>query len=951
MKFPLKIIAIVLLVIIIIGTIFVTIVGGMAASVIEASPDIDPTTMLTSMSQTSNIYDSDGNLLERVESTEYRTIVTMEEIPDHLSQAFVAIEDERFYSHPGVDIIGIAASVAEQALGGGELRGASTITQQLVRNVYLSNERSLARKITEAYLALVVESQLSKDEIMEAYLNKIYLGQGAYGVQEAALTYFDKDVSDLTIAESALFAGVVKGSTAYQPFTRVSPQEYDVETMELVGQTNILGEDMYLVFNPRSVQRQALVLNKMLELGFISQDQYNEANSVDIATTLSPGQRSFNTMTSYPVDFVQEQTVQILADHYDISNLEAQEMLIYGGLEIYSTIDVDLQEELEDIYDNFVDLVMGYGNPYLISWSRDSNGNVLDSNGNIIFYRRDNLIDENWNIIFPSNNYEVHDNGDLTIKSIALSAHGDNIRIADIYTINSDNNLVTHSLGSIIVPSSQYTIEDGWLRISSEFLNDQPHIFNINEETGALLISSDSFSPDKNGIVQPQSATVVMDQEKGHVKALVGGRDVEGNKILNRASQAQRQPGSAIKPISVYYPALAEGFTAGSIADDVPISVNGNRWPRNAYSGYRGLQTFRMNLDISSNAGTVDALNQLGIDKSLEYLEKLGIIDPDNPENDSIITSKENSRVNDENPSALALGGMTNGLTPLELTGAFAAIANDGTYQEPMVVEKILDAQGNVIVENPGKTNEVTDKATAYIMKDMLTTVVQNGYTARNAKIPGMATAGKTGTTQDEADIWFVGFTPYYTIATWIGADNPQLTLNRGSQVASDFWKTIAVRLHDGLEPISEFERPDNIVERYISFKSGKLGTNSVSGHGHGTNEIFVEGTEPDQYDDSYKSYRVCTASGRLPSRYCPSSSIGYRSSFVRPVEYDPKDHGGYIPPDMGYGSGGPSSYCNVHTREAYNTFQEYLRGPYSGGSSSSSGDTSSDDNDSDDND
>lgn len=925
----LKFIKVTLLTIIIIGVVGAMIVGGMVASVLENSPDVDPTTMISSLTQTSTIYDSQGNLIEKVQNPEYeyRTVVTLDKVPKHLIDAFVSIEDERFYSHPGVDLMGIGGSFADQLRSGGSLRGASTITQQLVRNMYLSPDRSLVRKLNEAYLSLQIEQELSKDQIMEAYLNKIYLGQGAYGVQEASQTYFNKDVQDLSIAEAAVFAGIVKSTTANQPFMRVEPKNYDPDTMYKVGTIDVNGENMFLIYNPKSIDRQKIVLSQMKKLGKISEEEYQTALNQDIKASLNPGEKTFHSMTSYPVDFVQSQAIELLQKHFDISYKDAQKKLFNEGLKIYSTIDQTLQGQLEEMYDNFTEIMIGNPDniraPFLVDWTRDKDENIIDSRGKVVYFKANNLIDENYNVNLPIANYQ-YVNGDLIIKTSLVTANGDYINFPAVYTINSEKNLVTHEIGSIHIPQDQYTYspEEG-LRISKTFLAEHPDLFTVVGDHQALRISSDYYSYQREGIVQPQSATVIMDYRSGEVKALVGGRDVEGNRILNRATESRRQPGSSIKPIAVYYPSLAEGFTAGSIADDVPITVGNSQWPKNAYKGYRGLLTYRMSMNVSSNAGTVDALNKLGIDKSLEYLEKMGIISKENPEHDSVVTAKENPQINDENPSALALGGMTNGLTPLELTAAYGAIANDGTYIKPKIVTKILDNHGNVIIDDTTEKEVISDEKTAYIMKDMLTSVVKEGYTAKPAKLANMATAGKTGTTNEQRDIWFVGFTPYYVMGTWIGNDSPAVLLKSGSLAASEFWHAVGEKIHEGLEPIAEFEQPEGIVQEYISYKSGKLSTRSVVSAGHSTSEIFVDGTQPTEYDDSYKGFTVCSVSGRLATSYCPSTESRY--SFVR-EGYDPDEHGGYIPDDY---RRIPKSYCNIHTEDTYN---EWYYGPYGPG-------------------
>lgn len=925
-----RILKIILLLALIALVFFSMLIGAMVGSVLKEAPEIDPSTIISSMSQTSTIYDDKGELLEKVQTTEYRTVVTLDKIPKNLQDAFVSIEDERFYSHPGVDIIGILASVRDNLTSSRGIRGASTITQQLVRNMYLSNERTLKRKLIEAYLALQVEGDLNKDQILEAFLNKIYLGQGAYGVQEAAQTYFSKNVDELTLAESALFAGIVKSISSYQPYMRILPGDYNPDKMELLGQAEILGQNMYLIYNPESVERQKIVLAQMKKLNKIDEEEYEKALKQDILATLKPGQKVYHNMTNYFVDFVQTEATELLAEHYKISYEDAQKKLFNDGLQIYSTIDVNLQNNLEYMYDHFTEIMSGGGNvqaPFLLDWSRDGNENIVDASGKIVYYKLTNMLSAEHEVVLPQTSYEVLDDG-LLLKSKIFNAYNDAIDIADVYSINEENNLVVHDIGPIVIPKNQYSKnESGQIKISKAFLDENKDFYSINEN-GALILNNMYYSFQKEGIVQPQSATVIMDYRKGEVKALVGGRDVKGTMILNRATSSRRQPGSAIKPISVYLPALASGKTAGSTADDVPITVGGKAWPTNAYKGYKGLTTYRNALNVSSNAGTVNVLDQIGFDTSLEYLEKMGIIHPENPKGDSIVTREENSQVNDENFSALALGGMTKGLTPLELTAAYATIANDGTYIKPKVVNRILDKNGNTIIDDTIKSTQVTDVQTAYIMKDMLRTVVKDGYTAKPAALSNMITAGKTGTTQERADIWFVGFSPYYVMGTWIGNDSPKVTLKKGSLAAAQFWNKIGEKIHEGLDPITEFEKPEGIVSATIDTKCGKLATKDSVEMGNSTTEIFKEGTQPTEYTTNYKSATICEDTELLATKYCPHTMEKF--IFVRDVPYKASEHGGYVPDDAGFV---PEEYCNVHTKEAYEDYMRfYYNNPFGPG-------------------
>src|SRR5699024_6047302 len=274
-------------------------------------------------------------------------------------------------------------------------RGASTITQQLVKNVYLSPEKKWSRKITEAYLALQTEKVLHKDQILESYLNRNFFGQNAYGVQEASQTYFSKDVQDLSIAESALLAGVVKSTNLYQPYTRVSPEDYDEDIHQKVGESDVLGEKYILVFNEDSIKRQKVVLDRMLDLEKISQSEYDEALEEDIKENLEPGQKKVEDITSYFTDFVKSEVIDALRDKLGYSKEEAEEMLFTGGLRIYSTIDINLQKELEDVYKNFEEVLIGNSanirGPALINWRLNNSGNIIDENGKIVYYRSNNI--------------------------------------------------------------------------------------------------------------------------------------------------------------------------------------------------------------------------------------------------------------------------------------------------------------------------------------------------------------------------------------------------------------------------------------------------------------------------------------------------------------------------------------------------------------------------------
>lgn len=882
---------------------------GAVVSILQDVPEIDPTNINDTLSQSSYIYSQDGNLIEQIQAEELRTIISINDMPKHLLNAFISIEDERFKEHMGVDPYGIGAAIWDNLRSGGA-RGASTITQQLARNLYLSSDVKISRKLKEAYLALQIEQVLSKDQILEAYLNRSYFGQNAYGVQEAAQTYFSKDAKDLTIAESAMIAGIVKSTVQFQPYYRVSPSDFDSSVHYEVGQIDVLGERMIVVYNEDSVNRQKLVLSKMLELDKINQNEYDEALNQDMRASLNPVVRQPYDITSYFTDYVKTQVIDSLVSKLGYDRDEAEDLLFTGGLSIYATIDLDMQQQLENIYENFVDIIGGNtggsGKPILIDWRLNSAGNILDERGNTVFFARNNMLTEDYSLVIDSGNFEVTDDG-LKLNTSLFTPYPAHIDVGDYYVVDENRNLVTHTVGSLTVPEGQFSVaEDGTITISQSYLDENDGFYSVENDT--LYISDDYFYIEKNGVIQPQSATVVMDYRTGHIKSVVGGRDVEGNRILNRATDSARQPGSAIKPLSVYLPALDNGFHAGTGIIDQPINING--WqPRNAYAGFRGLESLRKSVEISINTNAVQTLQDVGIETSMSYLEKMGIIDTENPANDNFVSGSE-SNTHDEGLSPLSLGGMTRGLSPLEITAAYGAIANDGVYIEPIAFTKIEDRHGNVLLDNTPQETIVVSPQIAYIMKDILRTTATNGLSSP-ARFGNMAVAGKTGTTQRQADIWFAGFTPHYVSATWIGNDSPSLTMSQGSQTAAMFWRHINATIHEGLETISSFPRPNGITTASICIASGKLATSTCSHDERNVvvTEIFATGTVPNEYCDMHETVEICAETGLLATEFCPETIT--RSFVGGDGQYDSSDEGGWR-------NHAPTETCDVHTDSSW---------------------------------
>lgn len=897
-------------------------VGGVVLATVKNAPEIDPRNIYSSLNESSVILDENGNLIEKIQTQEFRTIVELNQIPEHMQNAIIAIEDERFRSHKGVDPRGILGAISDYVKNRGQLRGGSTITQQLVKNVYLTHDRDMGRKIKEAYLSLQLERELTKDQILEAYLNIVYFGQGAYGVQEAAQIYFGKDVWDLTIAESALIAGITKFPYSLTPYILLSPDNVDPEVHHIVGQVDILGVRYTAVFNERPIDRQRTILFKMRELNFITEEEYREALDEDMKEALNPGQKKLSGISSYFTDYVKTQVVNDLVEKAGYTREEAQSMLFTGGLTIYSTMDIDMQHKVEEIYNNFTSILFGdvskRESPVLIEWRRRSGGkgnldakdNLVDDAGRILFYKRSNLLDDNSNLIIEKGTYNLDDNGNLIIKSNKLNLYPKTIDVQDFYTIDNNKNLVTHTVGSLDIGMDNYEVDkQNQLIISSNFLSKSTDFYKIDDKEN-LLINPKYFFSDERGIVQPQSATVIIDHNTGKLRALVGGRDIEGYRLFNRA-QSARQPGSAIKPLAVYLPALDNGYTAASILDDVPFyDERGNRWPRNWDNDYWGLGTIRLAVEQSRNVSSVKMVDTIGRDLSMEYLSRLGIIKNNGKNN--FVTRKDNARVNDENLSALGLGGMSRGLSPMEMTAAYGAIANKGVHTEPIAYTKVLDRNGKVILETkPVKTSVVTPEV-AYIMTDILRTTVTNG-TGGRARIKNHPTAGKTGTTQGNGDAWFVGFSPHYTTSVWIGNDINTIKLSQGSAMAATYWSRIMNEIHKDLE-VRNFEMPQGLVTRQICNISGKLATDLCQRHPGGSTvrtEMFVRGTEPTDFCDVHVEVAIDTSTGKLATEYCPEHLVEMRVFIQRPIPYNPADHDGIVPRDYKYTV--PTEECDQH--------------------------------------
>lgn len=904
--------------ILIFSIIFGTLLAGMLAvsglRAMISTPEINPDEINTMMSQTSEILDQDGNLIKKIQTTEHREIVDYSKIPKYMSDAFIAVEDERFDSHKGIDPRGILGALVQNLRAGGIVRGGSTLAQQLARNLYLTNEQSFDRKFKEMYLAIELTDTLGREKVLETYMNTVFLGQNAYGVEAAAQTYFGKSIGDLNLSECATLAGIVKSPTSLALYKAIEPGQVEDQS-KIVGDVNIEGETYKAVYNEQTIERRNYVLYKMLETGRISKEEYDEAINYDIVSAIKPGIKSVDNLSNYYYDVVYNQVLTKLIQS-GFTETEAHNKLVNGGLKIYACVDQEMQKNLEEVFDKRVDEIISGEAPSLLQWSGDNNGNITNQLDEVIYFKRSNLLNEMDEFYIPEDMFTINNDNSITFsysKNIRVKQYGNYIDLKDYYTINDNSNLVTHKISSINIGSDNLSTDnDGNITISAAYLNDNKNLVSVDENTGNLIFNKDYYTIDENGIKQPQAATTVIDHKTGYIKAIVGGRSsIDNSDKINRAYDVPRQVGSSMKPLGVYTPALDNGYTAATGVDDVPhYNDKGELWPQNWYLGYKGIVPIRYAVEQSVNVVAVKVLEDIGLETSKSYLEKFGLINKNNPKDDNFVSALENPSENDENVAAMALGALTSGFTPAEMAGAYSAIANDGKYIEPISFTKVEDSSGRVILENTQKTNEVVSPQVAYIMKDILKTTTNYNY-ATNAQLEGFDIGGKSGTTNEYQDVWFCGFSPYYTISTWLGFDNQQLKMEETCQrTVVRIWSSINRTVLADKE-YKSFEEPDGIIRERVCTISGKLPTDACYSDPRGVvkEEIFAQGTVPTEECDIHTYANVNTIDGLLATDETPRFLQGYRSFINRKPPYIPSENNGIVPDDWQYTL--PTRYTN----------------------------------------
>lgn len=665
------------------------------------------------------IYDANGNELNKLQGGDNREYVTLDQIPKNMQQAIIAIEDERFYEHNGVDMQGFARGMYS-TLTGGQVQGGSTLTQQLIKNNVTKVTRNTPKtKIKEQYLALMYEKKLkesygskeaAKNYILELYLNTIALGHGYSGIKTAAEGYFGKQPSELTLAECACLAGITNNPSVYSP--RTQPEE--------------------------NRRRQTIILNYMLTQGRITQEEYDQAINEDVyaniraTDSVKAENNGGSVVLTYYEDALVEQLATDLQTKFNWSSEEAYNVIYNGGLQIYSNMDKSIQKIVDDEY-------------------------LDDSNFPNVYY----CIDVDYRVSVEN-------------KTTGEQKH------------SQYNQFARSQSGA-----------EGWVADKKA------------EIQAGLSADEEIIAETVNYNKQPQSAMVIIDYHTGQVKAIAGGRgEKKVNRAFNRATNAARQPGSVFKVLAAYAPAVDLGklSNASTIVDEYYQTPDGYA-PKNWWgASYRGAVNPRTGIKNSMNIVAVKIMVETGIDLCYNYLLNFGF------------TTLEN-----DNHASTALGGITNGVTQLEVAAAYGTIANQGQYIKPCFYEKVLDHDGNVLLENTHETKQVLKSSTGYILTEMMEDTIKSG-TGTAARLGKMPVAGKTGTTTDSKDLTFVGYTPYYVCSIWLGYDRYDDKVRNMENINQSrhlvIWRDVMSKIHQNLE-VKEFEMPDTVEKARVCKISG----------------------------------------------------------------------------------------------------------------------------------
>lgn len=768
--------------VVIIAILFIAVIGvsagiGGIKGVIDSAPEINIEDVAPKAFK-SYMYNQDGSTaVELVETGSNRIEVEIDEMSEHLQNAFIALEDERFRDHNGIDMKGILRAFVVGVKNGNFSEGASTITQQLLKNNVFSggNEGNfllkLKRKFQEQYLALQLEKEMDKDSILAAYLNTVFLGQNCYGVEAASRFYFNKHASELNIAESAVMASIVQNPSEFDPY----------------------------LYPEKNQKRRKEALRKMKEQGYISEEEYNEALDESVYDSIKTNVENYkaenNKQYTYYQDAAISRLIDDLIEYYDYTDnpettdvneayQQAKHKLYSGGFKIYLAQDTQIQKICDDAY------------------ADESN-----------FQTTDWLLD--W--------------------AMTVTTTVDGKTEQTNYSVQMLENWLKQQRGSYSRLYKSMSKEDAKAMAEED----------IAQYKASLNIPSDAKIDERTDFtVQMQSAFVLIDQHTGYVKAIVGGRGEKKESMsFNRATDMTRQPGSTFKILSTYAPALDEkGDTLASTKVD------------KVYTGYGGHQV--NNVDMVCTNGPITF--RRAIEQSKNTIATWVMDEDVTPEfayNFLIDRFGFTTLVPEDKVISMAIGGLTNGVTPLEMTNAFAAIANKGIYTEPVFYTKVVDHDGNVIINNEAsETHQAVKESTAYLLTSAMQDVVTGAYgTARQTALSNMPVAGKTGSTEYRRDHWFIGYTPYYTAGIWFGFDDNTPIRDRTWDYYGQqrLWKKIMEQVHANLER-KEFEVPSTVQKSYVCAKSGKLATNRCASR---TYEYIATDNMPEYCDECVYTY------------------------------------------------------------------------------------------------
>ena len=754
---------------------------GVFRGIIDTAPDIGNISV-TPTGYSTFVYDIEGNQTAKLVSTDSNRIpVTQDMIPEDLANAFVAIEDERFYEHNGIDIQGIIRAAVVGLTSHDLSQGASTITQQLLKNNVFTgwtSEKSdiakIKRKIQEQYLAIQLEKNMSKQDILLNYMNTINLGSNTLGVQAASLRYFNKSVSNLSLSECAVIAGITQNPSRFNPITH--PEN--------------------------NATRREKVLKNMLKHEYITQTEYEEALEDDVYARIQVVDEEIeeDSVNSYFVDALTNQLIDDLIDA-GYNETQAYTLLYSGGLKIYSTQDPAIQS----ICDTVLSDESNYpeGTKYLLEYALTT----VDSAGN-------------------KTNYSTE-----MLKSYFQES-------------NSGFNLLF---------SSQEEAQEA-----------------IDEYKAYVTSNGDTVEGESISLTpQPQVSLTVEDHSTGYVVALVGGRGSKtASRTLNRATDTVRQPGSTFKVLAAYAPALdSAGMTLATVFNDAPFNYPDGRPVNNWYGeSYRGLTSIRNAIKDSMNVIAVKTMTLVTPQLAFDYLKNFGFT--------TIVESEEiNGKIFSDIQLPTALGGLTHGVTNMELNGAYSAIANGGVYIKPKLYTKVVDHDGNTILDNTEiSSTRILKESTAYLLTSAMQDVVTSG-TGTAVNFGTTAIAGKTGTTSDENDVWFAGYTTYYTATTWAGYDNNVDMNSAEAKLAKTLWRSVMEKIHEGL-PSTTFTKPSSVVTGTVCSRSGKQGISGIC-DGVLKTELFEEGTIPTESCDVHYAGTICQCDQLPATDQCPFKNTG----------------------------------------------------------------------------